>query len=88
RLIARQNGTKQTPYLPSAQLRRTSKIAGDELVIHFGSWEEGRRFLWRQYPRQIEHIASVNIADGRKHTLEGSDSDIRPRSYGARARVV
>ncbi|KAJ5189060.1 hypothetical protein N7491_005384 [Penicillium cf. griseofulvum] len=75
RLIATQNGTKQTPYLPNAQLRRTSKIAGDELVVHFGSWEEGTRYLWRQYPRQIEHIASVNIANGRKHTPEGSDSD-------------
>lgn len=84
RLIARQHGTKQTPYLPSAPLRRTSKIAGDELVIHFGSWEEGRRFLRRQYPRQIEHIASVNIEDGRKHTLEGSDSELEQELFESR----
>lgn len=76
RLIARQYGKKQTPYLPSAPSRRTSKIAGDELVIDFGSWEEGTRFLWQKYPRQIEYIASVNIENGRKHTLEGSDSEL------------
>ncbi|CAI7636422.1 unnamed protein product [Penicillium glandicola] len=81
RIIARQNGIKETPYFPSTQLRRTSKIAGDELVIHFGSWEEGTRYLWRQYPRQIEHIASVNTAEERKHAVEDSDSEVEQELY-------
>lgn len=74
RIIATQNGQKETSYLPSSQSRRTSKIAGDELVTRFGSWEEGRRFLWRQYPRQIEKIASVRREAWR---LQNSDSDTR-----------
>lgn len=59
-IIATQNGKKEAPYSASPQLRRTSKIAGDELVMPFGSWDEGKRFLWREYPRQIEKIASVS----------------------------
>jgi len=50
RIIATENGKNLAPYSASPQLRRILKIAGDELVMPFGSWDDGKKFLWREYP--------------------------------------
>lgn len=58
-ILAESNGKKVPRYWDNPHWRRKSTIAGDELVVPFATWEEGRDFLCREYPREIDLIASI-----------------------------